>query len=232
MRLKEADAFQRLVSVKMVSVWGVKRRLKEADAFQRLVLLVRSPHAHANIVPQRSRRLSASGILRSRRAVVDSHQASKKQTPFSVWYAPMTCPEQREHSASKKQTPFSVWYKKARLVRGCACEPPQRSRRLSASGILAASDRRAAQFAPQRSRRLSASGIPQVAPTETAGEQPQRSRRLSASGMDSGGRAVRAIHCTSKKQTPFSVWYCASPRGMRHVRRSDLKEADAFQRLV
>ena len=36
--------------------------------------------------------------------------ASKKQTPFSVWYIDMVAIPERGSSASKKQTPFSVWY--------------------------------------------------------------------------------------------------------------------------
>ena len=61
MGLKEADAFQRLV-FRQPSCLGVAlRRLKEADAFQRLVCEIHM----ANDVQR---------------------QASKKQTPFSVWY--------------------------------------------------------------------------------------------------------------------------------------------------
>ena len=37
-------------------------------------------------------------------------RASKKQTPFSVWYARRICVIRKHRAASKKQTPFSVWY--------------------------------------------------------------------------------------------------------------------------
>ena len=61
--------------------------LKEADAFQRLVY--------------------TPPFLDS----VYGFPASKKQTPFSVWYVPELQPlASAVKNASKKQTPFSVWY--------------------------------------------------------------------------------------------------------------------------
>ena len=66
----------------------VKRTcLKEADAFQRLVSTLRRVGAVVHLrPPQRSRRLSASGMRNAEEANRDDHNASKKQTPFSVWY--------------------------------------------------------------------------------------------------------------------------------------------------
>ena len=59
--------------------------LKEADAFQRLV-------------------------CSQYRRYVEYNHASKKQTPFSVWYGMDGAMYIRGTNASKKQTPFSVWY--------------------------------------------------------------------------------------------------------------------------
>ena len=85
--LKEADAFQRLVYEREWVNGNLVIRLKEADAFQRLVL----------------KRRAAGMALAA--------MASKKQTPFSVWYAVRLVRVLRRHRpASKKQTPFSVWY--------------------------------------------------------------------------------------------------------------------------
>ena len=134
MRLKEADAFQRLVCRTRSCSPSVWRCLKEADAFQRLV------------------------YLGNPRAEFSLRRASKKQTPFSVWYLDragdltgslsslkeadafqrlvfdyarkrfimrdglkdadafqrlvLDSAERLLHAfrASKKQTPFSVWY--------------------------------------------------------------------------------------------------------------------------
>ena len=61
-------------------------------------------------MPQRSRRLSASGIRSSTLASAAGLVSSKKQTPFSVWYADGVRSLVCEYDASKKQTPFSVWY--------------------------------------------------------------------------------------------------------------------------
>ena len=64
MSLKEADAFQRLVSAAARRLWSRTTCLKEADAFQRLV------------------------CARTRLCLCQAGgAASKKQTPFSVWYS-------------------------------------------------------------------------------------------------------------------------------------------------
>ena len=84
---------------------------------------------------------------------------------------------------------------------------------------------------PQRSRRLSASGIAPFARIWRCGDTPQRSRRLSASGIDAEGGGSGQQSTPSKKQTPFSVWYRTSPRRKMNG-GGPLKEADAFQRLV
>ena len=108
---------------------------------------------------------------------------------------------------SKKQTPFSVWY--ARETYSPLAKPES----------------------PQRSRRLSASGIPDSAKAPSAAPHPQRSRRLSASGMRHPLVGFVKTYAPSKKQTPFSVWYPSfSLRAA--LPTSALKEADAFQRLV
>ena len=65
--------------------------------------------------PQRSRRLSASGILQGYSPACPKPspitRPSKKQTPFSVWYSRLRPAERnRDVVPSKKQTPFSVWY--------------------------------------------------------------------------------------------------------------------------
>ena len=183
-------------------------------------------------MPQRSRRSKTSGMdsrqpLRSRRLL-----ASKKQTPFSVWYTPaplfMPCsvatPQRSRRlsasgiagrmgrsrisgPASKKQTPFSVWYDYAIQFEGGPHIMPQRSRRLSASGIGLGILKWEDIFAPQRSRRLSASGMQGGIETCQTGTAPQRSRRLSASGIPAVRRRAAGAGFASKKQTPFSVWY-------------------------
>ena len=161
-------------------------------------------------VPQRSRRLSASGMLAGRgacRSRLDVPQRSRRLSASGI-RNPRLCARSRirpqrsrrlsasgmrrggglgtlrRHGASKKQTPFSVWYRSA---------PP----------------------APAPMMPL-----------------PQRSRRLSASGM--AMECVFAVpeNRASKKQTPFSVWYQLSPGGWSPLPPPCLKEADAFQRLV
>ena len=170
-----------------------KRCLKEADAFQRLVCA--QPR-------QNPRRL---------------HWASKKQTPFSVWY-PMGRQSRRRRTtglkeadafqrlvfiplaiagapfalASKKQTPFSVWYRTARRIahhRGAGLKEADAFQRLVSRPA-------ASEFAirrrPQRSRRLSASGMSRTPADVSSDCGPQRSRRLSASGMGVGELERRA----------------------------------------
>ena len=110
-------------------------RLKEADAFQRLVCEMPKKRIGTTITPQRSRRLSASGIVSEYDAKLPERIASKKQTPFSVWYASARTSSATRGRASKKQTPFSVWYSICRPVPAPSSSGPQRSRRLSASGI-------------------------------------------------------------------------------------------------
>ena len=60
--LKEADAFQRLVLRACARGWGRGVPLKEADAFQRLVCAYPARTPTLPALPQRSRRLSASGM--------------------------------------------------------------------------------------------------------------------------------------------------------------------------
>ena len=84
---------------------------------------------------------------------------------------------------------------------------------------------------PQRSRRLSASGIGLGILKWEDIFAPQRSRRLSASGIRQREHRARAAVRASKKQTPFSVWYSSARAGTGR-RTECLKEADAFQRLV
>ena len=61
-------------------------RLKEADAFQRLVYVHLRRVWREVQLPQRSRRLSASGMNENLAHLLEFLVASKKQTPFSVWY--------------------------------------------------------------------------------------------------------------------------------------------------
>ena len=134
--------------------------LKEADAFQRLVLLDLVSARPRGDEPQRSRRLSASGMK-------------------SWCFIPKRCSH-----ASKKQTPFSVWYQSTSGNRLYSCTTPQRSRRLSASGIRprirrAPSPRICLKEADAFQRLVSA-----YQPDDLrCAMRPQRSRRLSASGM-------------------------------------------------
>ena len=134
---------------------------------------------------------------------------------------------------------------------------PQRSRRLSASGIALHEGVADSPGVPQRSRRLSASGIVlRVDGYDGVGvaskkqtpfsvwysslateqqrliERPQRSRRLSASGILFGADRIRDSEFASKKQTPFSVWYARHVADGIRRELTGLKEADAFQRLV
>ena len=84
--LKEADAFQRLVSLPRGRRGGLPHPLKEADAFQRLVSNSVWYARRSASDPQRSRRLSASGIYAGGAYRAVHGVPSKKQTPFSVWY--------------------------------------------------------------------------------------------------------------------------------------------------
>ena len=111
--LKEADAFQRLVCNPRLEVRRRSPSLKEADAFQRLVSAAPRKSSPKGKSPQRSRRLSASGMDdygASAVIQIGREIASKKQTPFSVWYQFALALIVLRALASKKQTPFSVWY--------------------------------------------------------------------------------------------------------------------------
>ena len=211
---------------------GGTTSLKEADAFQRLVCVRRRGGAFATAAPQRSRRLSASGIRQLASRPYSRPMPSKKQTPFSVWYGFIQTPlnlrrilpqRSRRLSASGMRTgsrscPRSRSLKEAdafqRLVSArisassTSAIAPQRSRRLSASGIwLCSHSAIASQWSPQRSRRLSASGMTAPPVKLEEFDFPQRSRRLSASGMGLVRPPLSGGGRPSKKQTPFSVWY-------------------------
>ena len=85
--------------------------LKEADAFQRLVCLTSGFVTPALSVPQRNRRLSASGMAVNARGDSWARTSLKEADAFQrlVWNrGEAVCREGQE--ASKKQTPFSVWY--------------------------------------------------------------------------------------------------------------------------
>ena len=164
--LKEADAFQRLVyevrnQIERERVhYGRRVGLKEADAFQRLVCDSRPCHADSDCTPQRSRRLSASGMRAVSPAVGRARGSLKEADAFQrLVSAVVRRARLGGLSASKKQTPFSVWYVSIRT------------------------------------------------PTVPSVSVPQRSRRLSASGIHLGGRRSHIRDGASKKQTPFSVWY-------------------------
>ena len=185
-RLKEADAFQRLVCERVPEPVRDKPASKKQTPFSVWYEDELDFIDVATPVPQRSRRLSASGIgsgaTNHPRGILN---ASKKQTPFSVWY-PNTprrsrsagdCASKKQtpfsvwykgrqrqwtgryYPASKKQTPFSVWYRSVRACGASAINGPQRSRRLSASGISTTELSWSCASSPQRSRRLSASGM-------------------------------------------------------------------------
>ena len=183
--------------------------LKEADAFQRLVCLTSGFVTPALSVPQRNRRLSASGIVNRYLRQFRGIGASKKQTPFSVWY----------HARSRLEVAASVrGLKEAdafqRLVSAlnADCTPPQIP-------------------LPQRSRRLSASGMRFTCRNSFFSSRPQRSRRLSASGIWGGRTAPRGTPAHLKEADAFQRLVCASPAAT-HSSLRGLKEADAFQRLV
>ena len=183
-RLKEADAFQRLVYAPPPSPFPLPYRLKEADAFQRLVLDSAGGGRDREVGLKEADAFQRLVLDRKRTNVYALYGASKKQTPFSVWYAAFT--------RSAMSSP----------------ESPQRSRRLSASGIWRTRRSPSARTSPQRSRRLSASGMSSspVSPG-CRSNTPQRSRRLSASGIHGRRREGEPNPRASKKQTPFSVWY-------------------------
>ena len=132
---------------------------------------------------------------------------------------------------SKKQTPFSVWYGTGD---GRAPAPPATLKEADAFQRLvfeSVQSRQLSRF-PQRSRRLSASGMRSSLliglPRFSALKEADAFQRLvSACASLVWLRELPP----SKKQTPFSVWY----RLIRHRARyglRPLKEADAFQRLV
>ena len=133
--------------------------------------------------------------------------------------------------ASKKQTPFSVWYPRHTRSHASGSFTPQRSRRLSASGIGGEARVRLSYLGPQRSRRLSASGIPDRELTATL--DITASKKQTPFSVWYGRPKGRMLpwDIASKKQTPFSVWY-AAPFPEPPAREPCLKEADAFQRLV
>ena len=85
--------------------------------------------------------------------------------------------------ASKKQTPFSVWYEREARREDQAVQEPQRSRRLSASGIRQPCN---AERRPGNLKEADAFQrlvCPSRAPPSGRCFAPQRSRRLSASGI-------------------------------------------------
>ena len=138
-------------------------------------------------LPQRSRRLSASGIRALALAVHPRAGASKKQTPFSVWYARRRGRVVGCRQASKKQTPFSVWYAARERARARESNrTPQRSRRLSASGMPPSADH----------PRLVAVRLKEA----DAFQRLVCRHQLTIRGLSPSA---------SKKQTPFSVWYAA-----------------------
>ena len=207
--LKEADAFQRLVFVNPTSGdFGLGASLKEADAFQRLV-----SHQNPTPLPTQSRLKEADAFQRL--VLVDMRgrtrgrfpNASKKQTPFSVWYVGVGYVVRLQKRASKKQTPFSVWYS------------PRRRQRSRCSRGLKEAD------AFQRLVYLE-SPLKAVAALRASKKQTPF-RAANRQQLTTSRAALRA----SKKQTPFSVWYGAVVV-RRRPRLSRLKEADAFQRLV
>ena len=158
--------------------------------------------------PQRSRRLSASGMGTPRLDTPLQSVPSKKQTPFSVWY----------NLSGKCDRCGSTSLKEADAFQRLVCFG-------NSNGMDEGCD-------PQRSRRLSASGMVQIPYPLRASCLPSKKQTpfsvWYSAALSSGGAV---IFMPSKKQTPFSVWYqtTRSP-GLPRFRR--LKEADAFQRLV
>ena len=163
--LKEADAFQRLVYSGMPSVYPlVPNASKKQTPFSVWYQGIFYGCQHQLSLPQRSRRLSASGMPQHKeKSVPNNLGASKKQTPFSVWYSAM----------------FALFTKALR---------PQRSRRLSASGM-----RRRCRRSWRPSWRLKEA------------DAFQRLVFENASGV------IDDAFNASKKQTPFSVWYATEP---------------------
>ena len=230
--LKEADAFQRLVLEYGVAGRSGSEGLKEADAFQRLVSTRRTDEPLSPRVPQRSRRLSASGMTPAPRLRYRSVLPQRSRRLSASGICRSASAAASRSGGLKEADAFQ------RLV------------------LFSLRIRRTALPAPQRSRRLSASGISRYDGYSNAPKSPQRSRRLSASGIRHAVRSHRVCHPASKKQTPFSVWYApATPAPLVSRRRASkkqtpfsvwyltdvgsssdlfasLKEADAFQRLV
>ena len=158
--------------------------------------------------------------------------ASKKQTPFSVWYTRTTTRRRKSPPCLKEADAFQRLVSVLQLRKPDGICAPQRSRRLSASGIGRTWTRSFPCLWPQRSRRLSASGMMAMRQVFREGDGaskkqtpfsvwyskashaarptttwPQRSRRLSASGMSGLNIPPQLRLSASKKQTPFSVWY-------------------------
>ena len=165
--------------------------------------------------PQRSRRLSASGMRTARKTRGRSWmpQRSRRLSASGIRTPRRAYPWERE--ASKKQTPFSVWYEYLLRGDGVLPDEPQRSRRLSASGMRQNRALVKGAFAvPQRSRRLSASGMPPVCMLTSGVYEPQRSRRLSASGIRMGSTRSPTPSSSLKEADAFQrlVWRCCGRR--------------------
>ena len=165
--------------------------------------------ATSRIGPQRSRRLSASGITGRRAITPHVNPTSKKQTPFSVWYAfgAELAPD-AVNLTSKKQTPFSVWYRGRRSDQG------RRAFHLKEADAFQRLVWTSGAAATARRRHL---------------KEADAFQRLVFGGVV---RGVYLVQYTSKKQTPFSVWYIRSAAATQSCGAWNLKEADAFQRLV
>ena len=84
---------------------------------------------------------------------------------------------------------------------------------------------------PQRSRRLSASGIGSGKSTPARASRLKEADAFQRLVYDFREMLANAHLTASKKQTPFSVWYWRCTPALAR-RRCCLKEADAFQRLV
>ena len=157
-------------------------RLKEADAFQRLVFdMVAIPERGAS--------------------------ASKKQTPFSVWYAPLPRTHLRLGNGLKEADAFQRLVLTDERTLIIEVVVPQRSRRLSASGMTPAS----------WGRQATTGCLKEADAFQRLVSGRLRRPAARSSGLKEADAFQRLVSTGSAKSSGTST---------------GLKEADAFQRLV
>ena len=205
------------------SVWYVNSRAVRGGAFyepQRSRRLSasgmddRKAGCSHGILPQRSRRLSASGINGGGWAVARQVSASKKQTPFSVWYDSLLLrPMASGRNASKKQTPFSVWYARASERRPRTWEA---SKKQTPFSVWYAEPPHVSPSALSASKKQTPFSVWYAQEGGDKGNKGLGSLKEADAfqrlvSVRRSPRPPRFQHA-SKKQTPFSVWYMVTPR--------------------